>query len=267
MRGKGSQELKFCGLFLWTYLKKNVSLQPRSNIQPNMKKLLALVMAACAIAATAQDQLRHIKPASIHQMPKITAEEYQKSTELLESEDLSPATAQRIGDISVYTDLYSGFCSWYCGGVISSVKASSCLKPQGRFNYEARNAHDFNHESVWAEGADGQGEGEWLEYEFPGSCPRITTVNILCGYVKSDKAWRENSRPKAIKMYYMGKPYAILELEDSRTLQAFDVGVLGPHDDSAPAWKLRFEIMSVYPGEKYADTVISELYFDGIDVH
>lgn len=232
-----------------------------------MKKLLALVMAACAMTATAQDQLRHIKPASIHQMPKITAEEYQKSTELLESEDLSPATAQRIGDISVYTDLYSGFCSWYCGGVISSVKASSCLKPQGRFNYEARNAHDFNHESVWAEGADGQGEGEWLEYEFPGSCPRITTVNILCGYVKSDKAWRENSRPKAIKMYYMGKPYAILELEDSRTLQAFDVGVLGPHDDSAPAWKLRFEIISVYPGEKYADTVISELYFDGIDVH
>ena len=85
--------------------------------------------------------------------------------------------------------------------------------------------------------------------------------------MKSDKAWRANSRPKALKMYYMGKPYAILELEDSRTLQCFDVGVLGPHDAEAPNWTLRFEILDVYPGEKYADTVISELYFDGIDVH
>jgi len=68
-------------------------------------------------------------------------------------------------------------------------------------------------------------------------------------------------------MYYKDEPYAILDLEDSRTLQCFDVGVLGPHDDAAPAWTLRFELLEVYPGDKYADTVISELYFDGIDVH
>jgi hypothetical protein len=43
--------------------------------------------------------------------------------------------------------------------------------------------------------------------------------------------------------------------------------VLGPHDAEAPNWTLRFEILDVYPGEKYTDTVISELYFDGIDVH
>ncbi len=217
--------------------------------------------------AAAQDQLRHIKPEAIHQMPKVSLEEYNKSMEQLENSDLSEAEEQRIGDLSVFTDLYSGFCSWYCGGEISDVRASSCLKPQGKFNYEAGNAHDFNHESVWAEGADGQGIGEWLEYEFPGHCPRITTVNILNGHVKSDKVWRANSRPKAIKMYYMGKPYAILDLEDSRTLQCFNVGVLGPHDPEAPAWTLRFEILEVYPGEKFADTVISELYFDGIDVH
>ena len=32
-------------------------------------------------------------------------------------------------------------------------------------------------------------------------------------------------------------------------------------------WTLKFEILDVYPGERYDDTVISELYFDGIDVH
>ena len=42
---------------------------------------------------------------------------------------------------------------------------------------------------------------------------------------------------------------------------------LGYHDSNKPSWHLRFEIMEVYPGTKYEDTVISELYFDGIDVH
>ena len=34
-----------------------------------------------------------------------------------------------------------------------------------------------------------------------------------------------------------------------------------------PNWTLRFEILEVYEGDKYDDTVISELFFDGIDVH
>ena len=60
---------------------------------------------------------------------------------------------------------------------------------------------------------------------------------------------------------------AILELEDSRTLQCFDVGLLGYNDKNAANWTLKFEILDVYPGEKYEDTAISELYFDGVDVH
>ena len=68
-------------------------------------------------------------------------------------------------------------------------------------------------------------------------------------------------------MWYNDKPYAILELEDSRTLQRFDVGTLGYNDASKPDWTLKFEILEIYPGTKYADTVIAELYFDGIDVH
>lgn len=227
-----------------------------------------LVMLLCAMGAMAQEPVKHLKPEAIHQMPKISVEEYEHSLEALENdENMSAEELERVGDLTVYTDLYSGFCSWYCGGEILSVKASSSLKPQGKFNYKAENAHDFNHRSVWVEGAGGQGIGEWLEYEFPGRCPRITKVEILNGHVKNDKVWRENSRVKSLKMYYMGKPYAILDLEDSRTLQCFNVGALGPHDDAAPNWTLRFEILEVYPGEKFADTVISELYFDGIDVH
>ena len=120
---------------------------------------------------------------------------------------------------------------------------------------------------MWAEGVPGQGEGEYLIYTFPGECPRITTVQILNGYTKTEKAWLDNGRVKRLRMYYNGEPYAVLELEDTRRLQSFDVGLLGFHDASAPDWTLKFEILDVYPGDKYADTVITELFFDGIDVH
>ena len=60
---------------------------------------------------------------------------------------------------------------------------------------------------------------------------------------------------------------ALDALEDSRSLQSFDVGILGYNDSSKPDWTLKFEVLEVYPGTKYGDTVIAELYFDGIDVH
>ena len=138
-------------------------------------------------------------------------------------------------------------------------------KPIKSLNYKGENAHDFDHESVWA--TDGKGIGESLTYTFEGKCPRITTVKILNGHVKSETAWSANSRVKKLRMYYNGKPYAILALQDSRTLQCFDVGTLGFHDAAKPDWTLKFEILEVYPGLKHDDTVFAELYFDGIDVH
>ena len=222
-----------------------------------MKQTALLMMLALMTSTAMEAQTKTIKPNAIFKMPSVSLDEYNRLFALNEAFETC----------GIFDDLYAGFCSWYCGGEVLSVKASSCLKPTSKFNYEAENAHDFNHESVWVEGAKGQGIGEYLVYEFAGACPRITTVKILNGHVKSEKAWRENSRVKKLRMYYKNEPYAILELEDSRTEQDFEVGVLGPHDGNAPKWTLKFEILEVYPGSKYQDTVISELWFDGIDVH
>ena len=248
-----------------------------------MKKILltiALVLAGVSVQA---QNLRTIKPESVVLMPtEAEWTEYKRLCKL----DREPTEAEmnRLEEIEsnpILESLYSGHCSWYCGGEVQRVTASSHLKAQGRFNYLPKNAHDFDHESVWAEGVPGQGIGEWLEYSFAGACPRITNVCILNGHVKSQSAWQANSRVKRLKMYYMGKPYAILELQDVRGMQTFDVTTpianpdpddypfiaLGYHDADKPNWMLRFEILEVYPGTKYEDTVISELFFDGIDVH
>ena len=91
-----------------------------------MKIIITMMMLTCTIGAAAQDELRHIKPEAIHQMPKISVEEYKKSIEVLENEEdnLSFEEMKRVGDLTVYTDLYSGFCSWYCGGEILKVSAA-----------------------------------------------------------------------------------------------------------------------------------------------
>ena len=250
-----------------------------------MKKyFLSIILALAATLVQAQGpnpnsakSLPHVKPSDVWLMPSDhDLAEWKTLQEAFEEEDadLPENMMLRYEELMegnpVLEDLYSGKCSWYCGGEVQRVTASSHLKAQGRFNYLPKNAHDFSHESVWAEGAAGQGIGEWLEYEFAGACPRITGVKILPGHVKTQAAWEANSRPKYLKMYYLGKPLCILDLQDTRAMQCFDLGKLAPlgyHNPDKPTWRIRFEIVEVYPGTKYQDTVISELEFDGIDVH
>lgn len=210
------------------------------------------------------DGVRRIKPTAIEMMPDISMEEYNKLEKLAGEGKIDP---ENFYNIPVYSSLYFEGCSWYCGGWVDSLSASSHHRPQGNFTYDAENAHDFNHESVWA--SQGNGVGECLTFTFAGNCPRITSVAILSGHVKTAQAWRNNSRVKLLLLYYNDKPYRLLELEDSRSLQYFDVDTLGygPFQESAPKWTLKFEIKEVYPGEKYDDCVIADFIFGGIDVH
>ena len=214
-----------------------------------------------------EKSLGNISPKEVHPVSDISKAEFERLYNLFDTGKLPLEEWKKYGDDIIYRDLYSEACSWYCRGNVFSLTASSQLQADKDSAYTAKNAHDSNHESVWIEGGDGQGIGEYLLYEFAGMCPRINTVKILNGHVKSDKDWCNWSRVKLLKMYYNETDYAILELEDSRTLQCFDVGLLGYNDKNAANWTLKFEILDVYPGEKYDDTAISELYFDGVDVH
>lgn len=174
-----------------------------------------------------------------------------------------------------YWDIEGQGCSWYCGGGPFKETASSHLATQGSIQYGAENAMDLNYKNAWVEGVPGYGVGEYLEYSFYQGSPRITEIIVVNGYVKSETAWRNNSRVKKLKVYIKDKPYAILNLTDQRAAQHFKVAPIGKLDKSIdyitskslPPWTMKFEIMEVYPGDTYEDTVLSEIYFDGIDVH
>ena len=234
-----------------------------------MRSFLIPFMLSLVSLSSTWGQVPHIKPNSIITVPDRSKAEYEKHYARFD-ETLDKEVELILENDAFYQDIYSPSANswwWYCNTDFISVKASSCLLPSDKYSYQAEQAFDADHDTAWVEGVEGQGIGEYLEYEFAGGCPRITTVKIMNGYVKNDTAWRENSRVKKLKMYYQGNPFAILDLQDSRSLQCFDVGELGPHDENAPNWTLRFEILEVYEGDKYDDTVISELFFDGIDVH
>jgi hypothetical protein len=159
---------------------------------------------------------------------------------------------------------YGGGCSWYCGGMIDTITASSSLNEE----FIATNIHDFRITTAWVEGSKDNGQGEYIVYSFPGNCPRITGISIHNGYVKDKKLWRKYGRVKKLLMYYNDEPYAILKLKDIRDCQDFKVDTLGYKDkENAPNWTIKFEILEVYPGSKSQHTAITEIYFDGIDVH
>ena len=157
-------------------------------------------------------------------------------------------------------------CSWYCGPGISTVKASSTLPNQGKNNYEAKCAHDFDARTAWVEGKSDNGEGEFLEYKFPLSDDLgVNELIIINGYRKTKKAWENNSRVKELKMYLNGKLYAKIELIDTLKIQSVKFPVIMFNKDRDTI--LKFEILSVYKGKKYKDTAITELLFDGVGVH
>ena len=63
-----------------------------------------------------------------------------------------------------------------------------------------------------------------------------------------------------------GEIFGILKLTDTKTDQTFKLGTFGHNKDESDL-VLKFEILEIYKGEKYDDTAITEIYFDGIDVH
>ena len=174
--------------------------------------------------------------------------------------------------ITDYWDVISGGCSWYCGGGPRYVTASSFLEDKDSSKYQAQNAHDLNYKTAWVEGVKGDGVGEYLVYHFNSVSPRITKIVVVNGYVKSESAWKNNSRVKTLKVYIDNEPYALLSLSDERSEQYFKLTTpIGndpaESDKNGKEWTIKFEILEVYKGDKYDDTVITEIYFDGIDVH
>lgn len=238
-----------------------------------MKKITLMVALLVAAGCAEAQVIKNLNPEqSIVYLTDQKAADFEKAQKFLAEKgeniteaDIDYATSLGYDEMyASYWDIVGEGCSWYCGdGGPIKIKASSRLANQGSNNYNEKNLHDLQYNTPWVEGVKGYGIGEWVEYTFKADNPRITTIHVVNGYCKSQTAWKNNSRVKALKVYVNGNPLAVLNLEDSRSDQAFEIA---PLTDSKE-WTMRFEILDVYKGDKYDDTVLSEIYFSGLDVH
>lgn len=154
-------------------------------------------------------------------------------------------------------------CSWYCGGGPYKITASSYLQEQGKNTYLPDNIHDFDLLTAWVPKGT---VGMKINFHFKPFAPRVNEILLWNGYIKNVDLWKANSRVAKFKLYVDGKPKAILNLVDSTNAQSFKIDPI-QSTDSTKDLILTLEILEIYKGTKYSDVAISEVNFDGLDVH
>ena len=159
----------------------------------------------------------------------------------------------------------SPFC--YSGNYLTAQNASSTLLSNGNYNYDVNNMTDGDPRTAWVEGKSDYGIGESFECVFDAG---YGSTIILNGLQKSVKLWKYNSRVKTFKVYYDNVPICYLQLHDKMCWQYFDFDEVfldsndpeSKYDDSECCdGVFRFEIVDVYPGEKWKDVCISEFKY------
>jgi hypothetical protein len=100
---------------------------------------------------------------------------------------------------------------------------------------------------------------------------------VVNGYAKNQTAWKNNSRVKAMKLYVGGKHWYDLNLKDVIKPQIFNLEHIIEPDKSGKKvatqaegkkistyqTDLSFEIVEVYPGDKFDDTCITGITLNG----
>ena len=145
-----------------------------------------------------------------------------------------------------------GFFYMDCNQGCTPLRASSTLPGQGAKSYSVSHLNDQNPMTAWVEGKSDYGFGEYFEI-------RADDINtIYNGYQSSPTNWRNNSRVKKFKVYRNNVPLCYLILTDEMGSQRFDLPINKDYDYDNPS-TFRFEIMEVYPGDKWSDVAISEM--------
>lgn len=159
-------------------------------------------------------------------------------------------------------DQYDDGPSQHACADAARVSASSTLKPEGKATYEAEHLMDGKLKTAWSEGSEDVGVGTTITFKVgPPDTSRASFeggFQVFNGYGASAAVWKKNARVKKLKVSLNGKAFATVDLEDSLALQT----VLQSESLPRPLKEgdaLQFELVEVYPGTKYKDTVLSEL--------
>ena len=137
---------------------------------------------------------------------------------------------------------------------IRYVSASSQLDGDSKGNtYYAEHITDNDLSTGWVEGVNGNGEGQVVHIVLKDT-RSISGFIIYAGYQKSDKTYRENARPATVLIELSDGSSFEVSLNDEKKGQQITF------PEPADIDYIDITIRSVYPGSKFEDTVISEIY-------
>lgn len=174
----------------------------------------------------------------------------------------------------------------YPCALVRGAHASTTLR-HAENRYAAENVIDADPATAWAEGAEGPGVGESVTVELANPC-LIDSLSIRSGYCRDSVVFRNNARPRKIKLVFLGprrNRCGVVEREPfpaapPRNKFVFperydcggDSGAVAQYDlaDTMARQGLRLRrpmlageitvgILDVYEGDKYEDACISEL--------
>lgn len=157
-------------------------------------------------------------------------------------------------------------CSWYCGGQFYKVTAGSSLKANSGISYKPENLHDFSLFTAWAPDSIAGPIGQKINFHFKPLSPRVNSIVIYNGYIKTIDLFKANGRVKKFALYINNVYYATLDLADTTASQSFSIPPVRSNEKGKDL-VLTLEIKEIYKGNKYPDVLVSEVNFDGIDVH
>ncbi len=184
----------------------------------------------------------------------------------LEYDTLSPRDKELFNALEDFSGPSSGiFENWNSVAYPDSIIASSEIKPSKSINYFAKNVNDANLLTAWVPSNEKSSISEKISFYFKAFAPRVHTIIVFNGYLKNIDLWKQNSRVKQFRMSVNEKPYAILDLEDTTAPQSFKFEPLQSKTKDKPLI-ITLEILEIYKGDKWNDTVITEINFDGMDV-
>ena len=140
--------------------------------------------------------------------------------------------------------------------------ASSLLEDQYGIYY-MENCFDHNSKTTWAEGEKGDGIGQSITGIWTSKTGEwwITGIALKAGYQKSEDIYYKNNRPRGVEVFIYSdvseESYSYLA-----TLEDYLGGQCIVFDDWIPIkgpMHVAVAIYSVYRGNKYSDTCISEM--------
>jgi hypothetical protein len=136
--------------------------------------------------------------------------------------------------------------------VIKEVAASSELKV-GNAPRRPSLAFDGNPTTAWVPKDDGVGESLSVHFQSPAT---ITSVSILNSAMTDEAHYRVHNRVHTLRLTRSDGSTQVLTFEDRLKGQRFEL------QHPAPTEWIKFEILSVFRGEKNSHTPIAEITFN-----